>query len=134
MASRSNSRGRPPSRRAIENLEAPTGNTAPVVLTHEQFMELLEAARRAPEPPANTAVGGAAAADNDDVQFALSPALVNMMQPIDFSTSEGTKLNKTIPVGGETRNLIEDYGNISIDQIRVHCQGYVLNRTRQAQH
>jgi len=73
MASRSNSRGRPPSRRAIENLEAPTGNTAPVVLTHEQFMELLEAARRAPEPPANTAVGGAATSHNSvDVTKAVS--------------------------------------------------------------
>ena len=176
MSSRSSSRGRPPPRREIENPEAPSGNTAPVVLTHEQFMELLEAARRAPEPPANVAVGGTGAGTaDDDVPFALTPALVNMTHPIDFSTSEGAKLNKTavsalpfmfdvesgsintfneilmdrcitcgwnheqadiltVPVDGESRNLIEDYGNISIDEIRTHCQGYVLNRTRQAQH
>ena len=40
----------------------------------------------------------------------------------------------TIPVGNENRNLIQDYGNITMDQIRNHCQGYVLNHTRQAQH
>ena len=122
---------------------------------------------------------GAGQANNQpaaiDAPFALTPALVNMTGPINFSTSEGAKLNKTavaalplmfdvesgsintfneilmdkcltsgwnhadadiltIPVGNENRNLIQDYGNITMDQIRNHCQGYVLNHTRQAQH
>ena len=169
MSSRSNSRGRPSSRRTSDNPQAPAAAAAPVVLTHGQFMELLEAARRADAPQVNVADAG------NNVPFALTPSLVNMTQPIDFSTSEGAKLNKTavsalpfmfdvesgsintfneilmdrcitcgwnngradiltIPVDGENRNLIEDYGNISIDDIRIHCQGYVLNHTRQAQH
>ena len=38
----------------------------------------------------------------------------------------------TIPVGNESRNLIEDYGNIPMEQIQNHCQSYVLDQTKQA--
>ena len=134
-----------------------------IVLTNEQFTRLLAAAQ---------ANNRAAATDTP---FALTPALVNMTEPINFTTSEGAKLNKsavsalplmfdvesgsintfneilmdrcltsgwnhpdadilTIPVGNENRNLVQDYGNITMDQIRNHCQGYVLSHTRQAQH
>ena len=139
----------------------PAGST--VVLTNEQFNRLLGAAQANIQPAAT------------DAPFALTPALVNMTEPINFTTSEGAKLNKsavsalplmfdvesgsintfneilmdrcltsgwnhadadilTIPVGNENRNLIQDYGNITMDQIRNHCQGYVLNHTRQVQH
>ena len=58
-----------------------------VTLTQEQLRQLLEAAsgNRAPVAPI---------ANNNPPAFSLSPALVNINTPIDFSTTEGTKLNK----------------------------------------
>ena len=125
----------------------PTGSL--INLTYEQFTRILGAAEANIQPAAI------------DAPFALSPALVNMTGPINFSTSEGAKLNKTavaalplmfdvesgsintfneilmdrcltsgwnhadadiltIPVGNQNKNLIQDYGNIIMDQIRNH--------------
>ena len=98
-----------------------------------------------------------------------------MTTPIDFTTSEGNKLNKAsvaalpykfdvesqsintfneilmdrcitsgwnnpaadilnINVDGEELNLIEDYGQLTMENIRAHCATYISNPTRQAQH
>ena len=147
----------------------PPGNiTNTVTLTQEQFRQLLEAAsgNRAPVAPI---------ANNNAPAFSLSPALVNMNAPIDFSTSEGTKLNKeaikslpikfdvesrsintfnevlldrcsttgwndhmadilTISTSTGDRNLIRDFGRITMEEVRNHCTTYINQQTRQAQH
>ena len=67
------------------NAIANTGsNSSNIVLKEAQFQWILVAAQGIAPGSSN----------NQDFEFALSPALINLNKPIDFLTSEGTKLNK----------------------------------------
>lgn len=109
------------------------------------------------------------------VQFALSPALIETAQPIDYGSSSGAKIFKnstsplpvkfdmepesiftfndvlkdrcvsaawstpladilTIPVDGIHLNLIDNYGEITQQQVRDHCATYVHQQSRRSQH
>lgn len=109
------------------------------------------------------------------VQFALSPALVETAQPIDYGSSAGAKIFKsstaplpvtfdlepesiftfndvlrdrcasaawstpladilTIRVEGQNFNLIDSYGEITLAQVRNHCETYVMQQSRRSQH
>ena len=110
-----------------------------------------------------------------NVQFALTPALVNPDQPIDYSTANGAKLFKSstaaltikfdlepksintfnevlkdrctnaawdnagnsiidIPIGGRVQNIIDHYGEITMEQVREECLQYVHLQSRKSQH
>lgn len=110
-----------------------------------------------------------------EVQFALTPALINPDRPIDYSTSNGAKIFKSstaslpikfdlepksintfnevlkdrctnaawdnpgnsiinMQVGGRTLNIIEHYGEISLEEVRRECETYVRLPTRRSQH
>ena len=110
-----------------------------------------------------------------NVQFALTPALINPDRPIDYSTASGAKIFKsstaslpikfdlepksintfnevlkdrctsaawdnpgssiiTIQVGVRTLNVIDHYGEISLDEVRRECATYVTLQTRKSQH
>ena len=90
---RRSARGRP-----LAANPAPAGDTAPqggnIVLTPEQFERLLNLAQTA-NNQTTAAIGNQpiAQAPIEPAPFALSPALVNMSTPIDFTTLEGNKLN-----------------------------------------
>ena len=81
---------------------APAGDAAPqggnIILTREKFEQLFAAAQGAhnqSDAPGNdNQVRAAGNQPQDPTPFALSPALVNMTAPIDFTMSEGNKLNK----------------------------------------
>ena len=84
---RRSSRSRPPAANpAVEG-----GN---IILTHDQFERLINIAQN----NQTIVAGNQPVANNDEstvpIPFALSPALVNMAKPINFTTSEGNKLNK----------------------------------------
>ena len=98
-----------------------------------------------------------------------------MVKPIDFTTSEGNKLNKaavsalpckfdvesksiktfneilmdrcitsgwnnptadilSVDINGKNYNLIHDYGQLTMKDIRTHCASYMTSQTRKAQH
>ena len=40
----------------------------------------------------------------------------------------------TVHVQNERYNLIEDYGQLSMEDIRTYCAGYINDQTRKAQH
>ena len=66
-----------------------------LVLTPEQFERLINIIQAA-NNQASSAAGNQPITQAPTVQapFTLSPALVNMATPIDFTTSEGNKRNK----------------------------------------
>ena len=68
----------------------PAPNTGIVVLTETQFQQLLQAVQRSSSSASSTTTQTSTVAP-----FALSLALINLSKPIDFSTSEGVKLNKS---------------------------------------
>ena len=113
--------------------------------------------------------------DEQNVQFALTPALVNPNRPINYATTSGAKLFKssvaalpvtldldprsintfnealkdrcanaawdnpgsdivTIAIGNENKHLIDQYGELTVEQVRAHCEGYINEQTRQSQH
>ena len=165
---RRSSRSRPPAANpAVEG-----GN---IILTHDQFERLINIAQN----NQTIVAGNQPVANNDEsavpIPFALSPALVNMAKPINFTTSEGNKLNKaavsalpykfdvesqsintfneilmdrcitlewndpaadilSVDVNGKNYNLIHDYGQLTMKDIRTHCASYMTSRTRKAQH
>lgn len=110
-----------------------------------------------------------------NVQFALTPALVNPDQPIDYSTASGAKIFKsstaslsikfdlepktintfnevlkdrctsaawdvadnsiiTVQVGARLLNIIDHYGEVTLEQVRQECERYVRLPTRRSQH
>ena len=91
---RRSARGHPPA----ANL-APPGDAVlqdrNIVLTPKQFVRLLNIAQAANKQAAAT-IGNPSLpqAPAEPALFAFSPALVNMATPVDFTTSEGNKLNK----------------------------------------
>ena len=109
------------------------------------------------------------------VRFALSPALIDTAQPLDYGSAAGAKIYKnstaplpvtfdmepesiftfndvlrdrctsaawstpqadilSIPVDGRMLNLIDHYGEISLQQVRTHCQTYIGQPSRRSQH
>ena len=68
----------------------PAPNTGNVVLTEIQFQQLLQAVKRSSSSISITTTQTSTAAP-----FGLSSAKINLSKLIDFSTSEGAKLNKT---------------------------------------
>ena len=109
------------------------------------------------------------------VQFALTPALINPDQPIDYSTSNGAKIFKsstaslpikfdlepksintfnevlkdrctnaawdnpgnsiiTMQVGARVLNVIDHYGEISLEDVRQECERYIRLPSRRSQH
>lgn len=132
-------------------------------LNAEQIMAFLNARFPVPGAPPRQA------------QFALSPALIDTAQPIDYGSSSGAKIYKnstsplpvkfdmepesiftfndvlkdrcvsaawstpladilTIPAGGINLNLIDNYGEITLQQVRDHCATFVNQESRRSQH
>ena len=158
------------SQRRAQVGQNPSPNTGNILLTEAQFQQLLQAVQRS-----SSTIPTSTAQTSTMAPFALSLALINLSKPIDFSTSEGAKLNKsaienlslkfdlksasinafnevlldrcgstgwnkgdvdilTIPTLNGDLNLIKDFGQVSMDEIKQHVATYTNEETRKAQH
>ena len=120
--------------RSTTRCRQPAANPAPVadvlpqrgniVLTPEQFERLINIVQAA-NSQASAAAGNQPVTQAPIVQApsALSPALVNMATPIDFTTSEGNKLNKAsiaalsykFDVESQSINTFNEIFNLSLE-------------------
>ena len=87
--------------------------TCNIVLTQEQFQQLLEAAAGANVPANQTANVGKYSAP---VVFVLSPTLLTLSTPIEFLTSEGTKLHKVAITSDVESASINAFNEVLMDR------------------